>query len=172
MKQAQPCCTFTCTSSKTAAASPAWRCWRKATSPSTPGRRRASRPSTCSCAVTRNPARRWTCSSAPSNPAASWSASTSAAWSKKRHTQEYRKGRDQWSRPFLLLHSTPDLGPGGDDLFLVLQPALEDAAFEKGLQVALDAQIGEDGIGHLAHRPHIGRLIADMLDGIDRRIVG
>src|SRR5579871_1451649 len=155
-----------------AAAFPAWRSWRKATSASTPGPRRALRPLTCSCAAMPSPGRRWKSSSAPSSRAASWSASTSAA-SSRNYTRAKKKKVGASLRPFfLLLHPASDFGPGRDDLLLVLEAALEDAAFQERLQVALDAQILEHRIRHPGHRLHIGGLIADMLDGIDRSVIG
>ena len=67
---ARRCCTSICTTSSRTAC-PAWRCWPRATSPSTPGRKRAMPRSTCSCAARpiRTPASR--CCARPSRPSAS-----------------------------------------------------------------------------------------------------
>src|SRR4051812_46705834 len=49
MRRAQPCCIFTCTSSRTAAAFPAWRCWREAPSAAPPRPEKAFRPFSSFC---------------------------------------------------------------------------------------------------------------------------
>ena len=72
------CCTSTCTTSSRAA-SPGSRCSRKATSPSTPGRKRATLRSTFSCAVPPTRIIAFRCCVRPSRPSASASTNCCAA---------------------------------------------------------------------------------------------